>query len=248
VDSAGNVLLLSLEDGQLFLYSPAGVTTPVVPWPSADALLLADMSLDGRVIVGATTSQAVRRVDSTNTLLGPLQPTSSSRFNATNGDGSVAVGRDSFTPLRWTASTGMKTLGVLSNWVNVNATDVSTDGKVVVGWASADWEILGGQIPVKWSGASLTPTELSPLATPAGFAVAAGVNLDGSVIVGTVGSVATLWDSAGAHSIKSLIGATPDLTSDWTLGQAVAVSDDGKFVVGTGTYYSNSQAWVVHLP
>jgi hypothetical protein len=59
-------------------------------------------------------------------------------------------------------------------------------------------------------------------------------NLDGSVVVGSQGypPSAMIWDSGGAQTVKALIGASPDLSSDWTLEQAAAVSDDGKFILG----------------
>jgi uncharacterized membrane protein len=150
--------------------------------------------------------------------------------------------------IRWTGSTGLTSLTSLSNWIYTSATDVSKDGKVIVGWASAESEVLSGQIAVKWSGSPLSPTALGSAVTQA---AATSVNADGSVIVGyqgTLPTVATLWDSAGAHAIKSLVGATPDLTSDWTLDSAVGVSEDGKFIVGTGTHQNHGEAWVVHLP
>jgi uncharacterized membrane protein len=245
VDSANNALLMC-DDGELFLYSTGGVATSV-PWPT-NARLIADISLDGKVIVGGTGSdQAVRRANSTNTLLGPLQPGGSSWFYATNGDGSVAVGTQGNTvPMRWSASAGMTALTIDPTWANAAATDVSTDGKVIVGWASKDWELLSGQVAVKWSGASLTPMALS--AASATSAVARGVSADGSVIVGSQGADAMVWDSAGGHTVKSLVGMTPDLTADWTLDRAVAVSDDGKVVVGIGTHQTHSEAWIVHLP
>jgi uncharacterized membrane protein len=247
VDSAGNVLL-GCDDGEVFLYSPAGIATAVT-WPTGASA--SDISLDGNVIVGRAGNQAVRRASAVNTLLGPLQPNGSSWFDATNGDGSVAVGSHNSNPvsgpMRWTATTGLVALPLLSTWSATGATDVSTDGKVIVGWASLDWEILWGQVAVKWTGASLTPTVLGGGPT---FGGADAVNLDGSVIVGSKGppSVALLWNDTGEHAVTSLLGATPDLTSDWTLDSAAAVSDDGKFVLGTGTHYTSSEGWIAHLP
>jgi len=251
VDSGGNVLL-SCDTG-VFLYSAGGVATPV-NWATGGSVY--DFSLDGKVIVGtAGDGKAVRQASGVTTSYGPFLPSGDTRLYATSGDGSSAVGAhhgpgvtgNGYVAIRWTGSTGLTALTALSNWIYTSASDVSTDGKVIVGWASAESEILFGQIAVKWSGGSLTPTALGPAAGQAG---ALGVNKDGSVIVGYQGGTteATLWDSAGAHTIKSLLGATPDLTSDWTLDSAVAVSDDGKFVVGYGTHQNHREAWVVHLP
>jgi uncharacterized membrane protein len=142
---------------------------------------------------------------------------------------------------------GLVALPALPTWTSTTATDVSTDGKVIVGWTSLESEILTGQVAVKWTGASLSPTAIG---TASVAASAAAVNLDGSTIVGYQGYplVAMLWDSAGEHTVNTLLGATPDLTSDWTLDSAVGVSDDGKFVVGTGTHQSHGEAWIAHLP
>lgn len=251
VDSAGNVLL-SCDTG-VFLYSAGGVATPV-NWPTGGSVY--DLSLDGKVLVGtASDGKAVRHANGVATSYGPFLPSGDTRLYATNSDGSIAVGAhhgpgvtgNGYVAIRWTGSTGLTSLTALSSWIYTSATDVSTDGKVIVGWASAESEVLAGQIAVKWSGGSLTPTALGPAAGQAG---ALGVNKDGSVIVGYQGGTteATFWDSAGPHALKSLLGATPDLTSDWKLDSANAVSDDGKFVVGYGTHQNHREAWVAHLP
>lgn len=115
---------------------------------------------------------------------------------------------------------------------------MSTDGKVIVGQAG-----LGATaVAVKWSGAAFSAAMLGP-------GDALSTSLDGSVSVGTDPNtaIATLWDGAGAHTLQALLAASPDLTSDWTLLSAMAVSDDGKFVVGNGTHGTHSEGWVAHL-
>ncbi|HKO49400.1 MAG TPA: hypothetical protein VJV79_16830 [Polyangiaceae bacterium] len=245
IDSTGNVLLSC--EGAHFLYSPGGISTPVDTPASGNFL---DISWDGRVLVGSAYPHAVRKVGAAATLLGPFLPGGSTQLLGTNGDGSVAVGYHNSsgnTPIRWTATTGLVALPVLSAWVYSIASDVSTDGKVIVGSASLESDILYGQVAVKWSGASHSPTLLGggPM-----FGSAAAVNLDGSVIVGSQSnpSVAMLWNDTGGHTVKSLLSSTPDLTSDWTLESATGVSDDGKFVVGVGAHGSIGEAWIVHLP
>ncbi|HYQ02519.1 MAG TPA: hypothetical protein VER96_27795 [Polyangiaceae bacterium] len=251
-DSAGNVLL-SCDNGA-YVYSAGGVATSA-NWPTGG--LAYDVSPDGKVIVGtAADGKAVRQASGTNTSYGPFLPSGDSRLYGISGDGSIAAGAhhgpgvtgNGYVAMRWTSGTGLTSLTGLSNWIYTSATDISADGKVIVGWASAESEVLSGQIPVKWSGGSLTPTALGAAVAQAS---ATSVNSDGSVIVGYQGgapTVATLWDSGGAHAIKDLVASTPDFTSAWTLDTAVGVSDDGKFIVGNGTFQGRSEGWVIHLP
>ena len=116
---------------------------------------------------------------------------------------------------------------------------MSTDGKVIVGSADAASTVFA----VKWSGAGFSP---SVLGTGQSFSG----NPDGSVIVGTdeFAANATIWDKAGAHAVVDVLSATPDLTSDWSLSDAIGISDDGKFLVGSGEHGGHGEGWVAHLP
>lgn len=100
VDSSG-ALLLICED-KPFLYTVANGAV-AIEWPAGGHAL--DISLDGKVLVGDSANQAFRKVGSTGTSLGVLEPGGDSQVSATNGDGSVAVGYDHLTSavaVRWT--------------------------------------------------------------------------------------------------------------------------------------------------
>jgi uncharacterized membrane protein len=244
VDSSGAVLL-HCEGGSTFLHTNAGADVAI------DGGTAVDISLDGKVIIGVgvgSPSQGFRKVGSVTTPLGELHAGGGSSVFATNGDGSVVVGDASLNgggraATRWTAALGLIALPKLVNWYSPAARDVSTDGKVIVGHTKDPADTVA----VKWSGADLSPSLLGP-----GQALC--TNSDGTVIggysfLGDGSQVATIWDSGGVQrAVKDLLGATPDLTSDWTLAYVVGISDDGKFLVGSGTHAGKSEGWVAHLP
>jgi uncharacterized membrane protein len=241
VDSAGTVLLAC--DGKPFLYTPAGAV-PVDLSPVTG--MVQDMSRDGKVLIGldsSSSNQSFRKVGSTTQLLGLLTPGGYCNLFGTNGDGSVVVGLTGTGAVRWTTGAGLAALPAPpAGSYGSSATEVSSDGKVIVGYAY--WSASDGYLAIKWSGADLSSKLL-------GDGVAFSANGDGSVIGGSTHRYegeAMIWDGAGAHTVKSLLGATPDLTSDWLLTRVEAISDDGKFVVGFGTHGGKEEGWVAHLP
>jgi hypothetical protein len=243
VDSSGSVLL-QCEQNKAFLYTTSAGAVPVDLSPSVG--LPADISSDGKVIVGTTSAapnQEFRHANGATGLLGVLEPGGSSYCLATNADGSIVVGFDSLNlevASRWTAATGLTALPGLSDWLNFQATDITPDGKVIVGWAAT---AATDELAIKWSGPELTPTVLGP-------GSANTVSADGRVIAGfdLINKIATLWNDTGVHAIQDLLGATPDLTADWSLGRVSSISDDGKVLVGTGTHGTHDEGWVAHLP
>lgn len=58
--------------------------------------------------------------------------------------------------------------------------------------------------------------------------------------------MATVWDASGAHPISDFVDSTS--LSGWTLTEAIAVSDDGKWVTGHGQHNTVFEPWLVHLP
>ena len=242
VDSSGTVLLQC--ESKTFVYTSAGGVVAVDLSPHDG--IPNDISLDGKVIVGttnATPQQEFRHANGTTSLLGVLEPGGTNLSTATNRDGSIVVGFDALNSevaTRWTAATGLTALSGLSDWKDFLANDVTPDGKVIVGLAST---AAAASLAVKWSGAALKPTVLGP-------GTADAVSGDGSMVGGTDGTykIATLWDGAGAHAVQELLGATPDLTADWSLVSVSGISDDGKVVVGGGMHGTHREGWVAHLP
>jgi probable HAF family extracellular repeat protein len=138
-----------------------------------------------------------------------------------SADGSVVVGTSGFEPyeggdtyraFRWTAGSGMVSLGVSHNSF---ASGVSGDGSVIVGnnfrWTAGTGMVGLGYLP----GATNSSAN--------------GVSADGSVIVGTSGSQAFRW-TAGSGMVG--LGYLPGGNSS----SATAVRGDGSIVVGNGGY------------
>ena len=125
-------------------------------------------------------------------------------------------------------------------WTASAANGISRDGKVVVGTAT----INGVSHAVRWSGASLTPTDL-------GTGRATATSADGSVTVGVDNSnVPLVWFGTTRKTLASVLsdnGNNPDLNNA-TLTELVAVSDDGKVVGGTLKVSNLEHAFMARLP
>jgi len=221
------------------------------------------VSGDGSVVAGVSTSdlspsfgEAFRWTGATGLVgLGAL---SGSEGPASvpwgiSADGTVVVGwafsengREAF---RWTESEGMVGMGDLPGFFFDSwATDVSADGSVIVGLADG-----AGPTSFRWTAA----TGMVDLGKPAGAlgSQAWGVSADGSVVVGDAALpgniVPTIWDES--HGMRNLgdvlvdLGLGPEMAG-WDLEQAVAVSADGKTIVGWGyNPAGDEEAWVAHL-
>jgi hypothetical protein len=136
---------------------------------------------------------------------------------------------------RWTAATGQVQLtrpGTADD--SYNAWGVSPNGNIIVGDNYAN----GASSVIRWVNGA--PTSL-------GLGSALATNADGSVVVGTRDNVAMVWNSTGAHTVTSLLGASSDLTG-WILTYTIDVSDDGKVIIGAGSHGGVSEGWVAHLP
>jgi uncharacterized membrane protein len=160
---------------------------------------------------------------------------------AISADASVVVGQawgdSGADAMRWTQESGMVGLGCSSVFPVVifcNATDVSADGSVVVGWRGAEafrWTAEGGL------------TTLGPGDPQA-------VSADGSVVVGNRDGKAFIWDEiSGMRDLQDVL--TTDLSLDltgWTLLHASDVSADGLTIVGQGINPSGErEAWIAAL-
>src|ERR1017187_7542568 len=148
-----------------------------------------------------------------------------------SGDGSVVVGTSGedtsydnnfYTAFRWTAGSGMVSLGGYESF----ASGVSGDGSVIIGnggrWTAGSGWVSLGHLPGGTGGG------------------ANGISADGSVIVGsgssTSGNQAFRW-TAGAGMVG--LGYLPGTTNS----SAAGVSADGSIVVGTSSSGSGNQAF-----
>jgi hypothetical protein len=214
-------------------------------------------SFDGSIIVGALYSSSpasgarwFRRIPTSGIVQMSQNPSDldvETRARAASNDGLVVVGTSGVHAVRWDPTFATRPLAELSGQAgelglySYLAVDVSGDGSVMVGFQSS----RGGPQALRWNDVSTVQS--------LGIGVANAVNLNGSVVVGHNNNVSTnyacLWNSAGTVTqIIDVIGTNADVTG-WNLQDAVAVSDDGKVIVGTGTNGSGvSQGWVLHLP
>jgi len=209
---------------------------------------LYDVSKDGTVSIGVAAvpnnggQQAFHRVNGTVSLV-PKLDTDWSFAHGTSGDGSVIVGDEyiaGHVAWFWSAATGTKQLVEQpAGFENYYATDVSTDGKVIVGYS-------GGGYAIRWSGPSYAQYKITQ------NSAYAATNQDGTASVGTITTgtsttSAAIWDANGSvHQVADyLTGAN---LSGWTLTEAKGISDDGKVVVGNGVYNGQNRGWIAHLP
>lgn len=154
----------------------------------------------------------------------------------------------------WSASTGWVGLGDLPGGLYYSdAYDVSADGSVIVGWSEA----AAGELAFRWTDPATGGTGMQSLGDlPGGgqFSHAYSISGDGGTIVGTSTSAtvveAFIWTEAqGMRSLKGVLESEFGLdVTGWTLLKAMAVSDDGRTIVGMGIDpQGNNQGWVAYL-
>jgi probable HAF family extracellular repeat protein len=201
-----------------------------------------DVSADGAVVVGwaynaAGYARAFRWTASGGMQdLGTLGGYRSWAYGV-SADGSVVVGeaenaagqRRAF---RWTAVGGMQNLGTLPGYDSSYAYAVSADGAVVVGWAeNAAWQ----RRAFRWTASG----GMQDLGTLGGReSVAYGVSADGAVVVGWAQNAAgygraSRWTASGGWEDLNTTYASL-LTNGSGLGEARAISPDGRYIVGFG--------------
>jgi uncharacterized membrane protein len=122
------------------------------------------------------------------------------------------------------SSTGAGGLGFLPGHDQSEATGVSSDGGVIVGY-SYHTSITGSQRAVQWTRGSIQ--QLPLLGGELGDAYAYGVNRDGSVIVGSDQGQAMLWIDKGTK-----VRALGFLQPDHKFSRAQGVSGDGAVPIG----------------
>jgi probable HAF family extracellular repeat protein len=196
------------------------------------------ISPDGRVVVGTLNQEALafRWTAETGVVaLGPEIATGAS------SDGTVVIGFNALgghsRAFRWTQATGVVYLGNLPGLPETDAYGVSADGAVVVGasWAST-WQAY------RWTVA----TGPVPLGGIAGFPQSAAndVSADGNTVVGMAFTGACC---SPGHAFRwTALGGMEDLGilpgySDFS--EAIAISRDGRVVVGRSNSQGDNQAF-----
>jgi probable HAF family extracellular repeat protein len=215
--------------------------------PGYDRSYAYDVSADGAVVVGMAENAAGYQRAFRWTASGGMQDLGTlggtwSEAYAVSPDGSVVVGSSYYytetarqrRAFRWTESGGMQDLGTLGgngSWAN----GVSADGSVVVGvvsyysyygnyYRAFRWTVDGGMQDLGTLGG--------------GRSWANGVSADGSVVVGWARNAAGeycafRWTAAGG--MKNLNTTYAILLTDGSvLRYALAISPDGRYIVGVG--------------
>lgn len=211
------------------------------------------VSADGSTVVGWSSRNngsvyEAFRWNSTDGMfgLGGLPDAALTQALGVSADGSVVVGfangPSSQTPFRWSAADGMVGLGHLPGGSYAGANDVSSDGSIIVG----SGQTATGSEAFRWTQAG-GMVGLGELAGGTEWSDAYAVSADGSVIVGSsadaLGEQAVIWTAEGGMQrlLDVLVAGGVDLTG-WTLTAAYDVSDDGRFIVGSGYDPDNHQA------
>jgi uncharacterized membrane protein len=152
----------------------------------------------------------------------------------TNRDASVVVGRLGTTghAFRWTEASGSVSLGVLpggdaSSWSS--ASDVSSDGSVVVGSST--------QGPFRWtSETGMVKLGMPPEAPSDSGVSAIAVSSDGSIIAGNL-----------SHASASIVRWTQTGEVEWIEpsrhAQVTGMSADGEVIVGNADFAGVSEAF-----
>jgi probable HAF family extracellular repeat protein len=200
------------------------------------------ISADGRAVTGQSAGRAFVWIvqDGPMRDLGQASGILSPVGYGINASGSMVVGGDANTAIRWTAVGGLGRLDP-SQTSGCRAYSVSSSGTVVTGYFTPlaqhrafRWTIAGGF------------QDLGTLSSPRGGGVDSegrAVSENGTTIVGDsdyfdtfFGRRAFRWTSAGGMQNLGLLPGLPDLQG-WRSG-ATAVNSDGTVVVG----WSNAQS------
>ena len=228
--------------------------------PPGFGLSMNALSTDGSVVVGGLRlplAESAYRWTSESSFVEIHDPnggTRGSRAIGVSGDGSIVVGRSATTTyafqnraFKWTATTGLVALeGNLngSSGSHSTATDVSSDGSIILGHASMFFEENGS---VFYSQGEGTVWDVRG-ARAIGKGIPVDLSANGTVAVG--------------HVDQSPSGGNADFAKVWYLGEyggellryrdsggvvsgkATAVSGDGQVIVGYAGSANNSRAFI----
>jgi uncharacterized membrane protein len=235
--------------------NPMGL--PVLSGTPATSAFIGAANANGTVVVGTangTSSRAFRW--STGAGFDAFGPSDSSAYGV-SGDGSVVVGsmlvNDVTVAYQWSVGTRtFQELAAPPGWPDCYANNISDNGLVIVGTcrASSGGGPPGPSVAVRWVNG--TVYELGQLQSNPLLNGALAANTDGSVILGMGGgSDPWIWDAVnGVRSLTSILEAANGDVSQWSLLEPVAMSADGKTVVGTGGLagVSGLTAFIARLP
>jgi uncharacterized membrane protein len=167
-----------------------------------------------------------------------------------SGDGKVVVGRgeatEGFRAFRWTAATGLVSLGVAPGDTVSSARSVSQDGAVVVG--------QGNRQAIRWTSAT-GMLALGDLQSGAGTSFATGVSANGQKVVGSASTSPYEQEAflrtpeSGMRRLSDVLAEQGVDLSGWQLYFASDISADGKTIVGSAYLTGKGTVgWILTLP
>ncbi len=215
------------------------------------------VSEDGSVIAGQSQTgggftRAMRWTQAGGMVdLGTLGGTRSQAWSISR-DGTVLSGASqiagdgAYHVFRWTQGTGMVDLGTLGGTFG-RGLGISNDGNIIVGFAG------NGTVDraFRWTqGTGMV--DLGVLGGTSAYSSANDISGDGEIIVGSVdnttssGTVAFYWtqDDGMQDLNEMLTDVGVDLTGI-TLQSAVAISEDGEYIAGDGSFSGNARSFLV---
>lgn len=248
VGVSGTALFEAEGQDRAFRWTQIGGMQSLGTLDGANWSIAFDTNSNGTVIVGVSgdslSGTAFRWIEGQGMEnLGVLPGYSASEAVAVDASGNVVVGSSTGaggdTAFRWVDGIGMESLGSLSvgDDFGSRSTDVSADGKVVVGssWSNE----ANAQLAFRWvEGSGMMSLGALDLGHDS---IATGVNFNGTVVVGSSGSNegtrAFLWtDSAGMQSLGVLNGGNTS--------SAYEVNADGSVVIGTSDSATGERAFI----
>ncbi len=172
--------------------SSLGIATPLPPQLISNYGAVFSLSADGGAMSLQTSDGAYLRIGSTDNFIHPTSDIQS--FSKVSSDGLFVVGRFNGEAYRYSVQSGFETLGVLPQYIESRALDVSAGGRVVVGYCEDAnleteafiWTQSGGMQSLKeWllmDGEDVDAWELNRLTAISDngqWVVGAGLNPDG---------------------------------------------------------------------
>lgn len=245
ISGDGSTIILSVPPSRW----TAEMGTVVLPLASAKGV-----SPDGSTIVGhgihpSTGANQARRfmqASGAEALFPDLASTIAFDLSA---DGSVILAsEDNFGPFVWSADEGIVFLGGAHLTLPVTSGVISDNGNVVFGIVDENTPNVRAFRWTKERGI-LDFGTLPDGATPI---TARSASADGSIVVGNSGNRGYIWDeSQGARYVDEVLVSEVGLGDElagWALDSTLAVSADGRTLIGRGTNPAgNTEAWIAFL-
>ncbi len=153
-------------------------------------------------------------------------------FHAISGDGTTAVGRLGINAIRWTETTGITNMPMMTGWRSAFASGASRDGRVI----SVTGESAMGSQAYRWNGTDYESLR-GVLGPVGGYAL--GMSADGQTVVGALWSLGNQSNLRPARWGPNNIGS--NVSAEY--GYAFAANNNASIIVGHRGSHSESFRW-----